>query len=135
MNRFRTVFDHTSEIVFITFVCKTICIICCFHNKTCVPTWSSSSLCYEVDPVLITCPRKNRRHNLMLPQTSTSMCQVPLSRAHDMRVIIIIAPDCKQWKHEWKHESQSYEFGQRSASATPPRRASSQRSGATYPRP
>ena len=27
MNRFRTVFDHTSKIGFITFVCKTICII------------------------------------------------------------------------------------------------------------
>ena len=93
---------------------------------------------------------KTGGHNLMLPQTSTSMCQVPLSRAHDICVIvlviliiiviiiiiiIIIGPECKQWKHEWKHESQSYEFGQRSASATPPRRASSQSSGATYPRP
>ena len=25
MNRFRTIFDHTSKIVFITFVCRTIC--------------------------------------------------------------------------------------------------------------
>ena len=29
MNRFRTVFDHTSKIVFITFVCKNICINMC----------------------------------------------------------------------------------------------------------